>query len=149
VVRFLLIPPMLSRYRVIRILTRLLPSGFRFFGSLLPARTAWSKQGRTDGIRTLHHHSPRPRVRVIGRQLARPHKRVAGGRLTGSDREARQGGAAPVIDRIFKVNGSPRAVGSQVEQCRIGDGEGRSAAHAIDAGGVDRHRNTGHLEWCW
>ena len=40
-------------------------------------------------------------------------------------------------------------MGSQVEQRRIGDGEERPTALASDAGGIDRHRDSGHLERPW
>lgn len=97
----------------------------------------------------MHDHSPRLRVRVIGREIARPQKRVDCCRLARSDRDARHVGATPVIDRVFKLNGTPRTVGGQVEHRRIGDGEESPAALASDAGRVDRHRDSGHLEWPW
>ena len=92
----------------------------------------WPNQWRNQLIGTGHFDPTWFRVGMIGRQCPTPPKGVCSRGLSWTEVEAGHVLSTPIVDRVAEQDSATWAVGCNVNCCRIGHGQVRTAGDARD-----------------
>ena len=113
-----------------------LPRRFR-----LTAHPCWRNQWRSQLIRTGHLDTTWSRIRMVGRQRAAPCKCIGSNSLSRAEGDAGRGLSAPIVNRITELNSPTRAIGCNMNGCRIGHNDGCTARQPLNGCRTHRHIN--------
>jgi len=83
---------------------------------------------------------------MIGRQRTTPCKAVRFGGFPWIKVDARHALSTSIVDRVTELDGAPRAVGRDMNACRIDDNDGSTAAHPLNGCRTHRHSNLRDLK---
>ena len=92
----------------------------------------WLNQWRNQLVGTGHLNTTQPWIRMICRQRTAPCKCVRFGGLSLTKVDTGRGLTTPIVDRVIELDCATWTVGCNVNCCRIGHGQVRTASDARD-----------------